>query len=118
MAQEMLAVDHPPIFTVRKMKKQLLLTATILGLQATGAVAAPFTVDGNLSDWGINPIGAGSPSESLWLPTAGIKYSIEDQRWSTSTPNNNQSNVNSVPGQQNYDAEAIYAAISGSKAPV
>ncbi len=73
---------------------------TLLGLFGN-AHALPITVDGNLADWGVGP--------SSWTPAAGIHYTVEDQTGG--------SGARLFPGYggQAYDAEALYATISGGK---
>lgn len=75
-------------------------TAAIGTLLAfSGSAAAAITVDGNLSDWGINT--------TTWVPSAGIHYTVEDQT------GNGSFFLSPGWGGQAYDAEAMYAQIIG-----
>lgn len=83
------------------MKRVIALTISMLGLVVSGPASA-LVVDGNLVDWGVQKnIGAAG-----WTPTAGIRYTVEDQ---------NSSYLDPGYGGQAYDAEAMYATISGGK---
>lgn len=82
------------------MNTRLLLASALGSLTLSGSAWA-ITVDGNLDDWGVN--------HSTWIPSAGIHRTIEDQTGSGSyrlTPG---------WGGQAYDAEALYATITGGK---
>lgn len=63
--------------------------------------AAAITIDGNLSDWGVNP--------TTWVPASGIHVTIEDQTGSGAYY------LNPGWGGQAYDAEALYAQFGGGK---
>ncbi|MDP1652487.1 MAG: PEP-CTERM sorting domain-containing protein [Rhodocyclaceae bacterium] len=82
------------------MKTRLLLASALTSLSLSGSALA-FTIDGNLSDWGVNT--------STWVPSAGIYHTIEDQTGTGSYY------LNPGWGGQAYDAEALYATISGGK---
>ncbi|MDP2809092.1 MAG: PEP-CTERM sorting domain-containing protein [Rhodocyclaceae bacterium] len=82
------------------MKTRLLLASALSSLALSGSAWA-ITIDGNLSDWGVT-----APS---WTPTLGIRSTIEDQTGSGSYY------LNPGWGGQAYDAEALYATISGTK---
>jgi hypothetical protein len=83
------------------MKSPRLLAVTLLAAAVSGHAGAAIIVDGNLSDWGIN--------KTTWVPTAGIHYTVEDSTGSGSYY------LNPGWGGQAYDAEAMYATISGGK---
>lgn len=81
------------------MKMRTLLVPYILLITiSTNVNAIPFTIDGDLSDWGINPTG----NIADWTPTpnVGIQYTVEDQHYNRLEPGY---------GGQRYDAEALYA---------
>ncbi|WP_291983056.1 PEP-CTERM sorting domain-containing protein [Candidatus Accumulibacter sp. ACC005] len=82
------------------MKRILSRTIALLGIFGSVSAAA-ITIDGDLSDWGIN--------RSTWEPTpgSGIQAKIEDQTGS--------GNFRLGPGWggQAYDAEALYAQKEG-----
>lgn len=78
-----------------------ILTLAAVGIGASLALpAAAFTIDGDLTDWGINP--------TTWAPAAGsgIQSTIEDGTGSGSYF------LNPGWGGQAYDAEALYAKVS------
>lgn len=79
------------------------LPVFLLSLAASvPAHALSLTVDGDLSDWGIDP--------ATWLPAdASIHRTIEDQTGGASVY------LNPGWGGQAYDAEALYAAIVGNQ---
>lgn len=83
---------------LRFLKDRLLVASTLACLCGS---ASALTIDGDLSDWGINP--------STWVPASGIHYVIEDQT------GNGGYYLNPGWGGQAYDAEALYATIIGSK---
>lgn len=85
---------------ISKMKVQLLLVSALTSLSVSGSAWA-LTIDGNLSDWGV--------TYASWTPSAGIRYTVEDQTGS------NAYYLNPGYGGQAYDAEALYATISGGK---
>ncbi|MFN3593177.1 MAG: PEP-CTERM sorting domain-containing protein [Thiobacillaceae bacterium] len=77
-----------------------LALAISLGISQSWALA--ITVDGSLTDWGINP--------STWLPSdPHIHYKIEDQT------GNANAYLGPGWGGQAYDAEAMYALIQGNR---
>lgn len=82
------------------MNSRTLVAAALTTLSCSTSALA-FTVDGNLADWGI--------TSSSWVPSAGIYYTIEDQTGGLNT------RLYPGWGGQAYDAEAIYATISGGK---
>ena len=69
----------------------------LLVLLAVPATAAAFTIDGDLSDWGVSP---GPYGASDWTPVPGVFFNEEDQIADFLGPGY---------GGQIYDAEAIYA---------
>src|SRR3989338_11443746 len=80
------------------MKTKLLLLMVILGVVLICAGSAmAYTVDGNLSDWGVDP---SIPGAEDWTPNAGIYYSVEDttSEWF----------LGPSGGGQLFDAEAMY----------
>ncbi|WP_313953180.1 PEP-CTERM sorting domain-containing protein [Accumulibacter sp.] len=79
------------------MKHIISRTITVLGLLGSSMSASAFTIDGNLSDWGVNP--------TTWMPFAGIEYTIEDQ------VGGGAFYLSPGWGGQAYDAEALYAKI-------
>lgn len=83
------------------MKKHLLTTA-VLATLATPALALSITIDGSLTDWGID-------KTTLKPASPSIFYTIEDQTGGA--------NTYLAPGYggQAYDAEALYATILGGK---
>lgn len=85
------------------MKSRFLITAAA-GLFACSGSAMAITVDGNLTDWGL----AGTSSMTDWIPTSGIRYTVEDQTGSGSFY------LSPGYGGQAYDAEALYATIIGN----
>jgi hypothetical protein len=82
------------------MKYSVILSAIIGGL-AVATQASAFTVDANLSDWGLDI------KNGDWTPSTGIQATIEDQHGSGAYY------LSPGWGGQAYDAEAIYAAIVG-----
>lgn len=84
-------------------KALLLICALGLGLSAE-SMAVTITVDGNLSDWGLN--WSDSDNSNDWTPTPnmGISYTVEDYTGG----NNRNGQVNPGYGGQAYDAEALY----------
>ncbi len=78
---------------------------SLVGLALAGlagaASALPITVDGNLADWGV--------THASWTPTAGVHYTVEDQTGANGT------RLFPGYGGQAYDAEALYATISGGR---
>ncbi|MBK7900959.1 MAG: hypothetical protein KA603_15375 [Azonexus sp.] len=77
-----------------------LLGILLAGL-AGSAAALPITVDGNLADWGV--------SGASWIPAAGVHSTVEDQTGGGGT------RLFPGYGGQAYDAEALYATISGNR---
>jgi hypothetical protein len=76
--------------------------AMLLSLLALSVPAAhAYTIDGNLSDWGVKRTG----QESDWTPNAGVYHTIEDQETSFLSPG---------WGGQAYDAEALYVDLVGN----
>ncbi len=75
--------------------KNILMTSSIL-FALSGTANAAFTIDGDLSDWGVSQNG----NANDWTPNAGIFHTIEDQHSSFLSPGY---------GGQAYDAEALYA---------
>ncbi|MCB1735887.1 MAG: PEP-CTERM sorting domain-containing protein [Gammaproteobacteria bacterium] len=93
---------------IRNSIRIALATALIGGTQC----AMAYTIDGNISDWGVYATGHASD----WTPNSGVEYAISDQN-TNSLYNGNSTDgyvVNySFPhalgyGDQPYDAEAIY----------
>jgi len=79
------------------MKMRKLIISSLLLVTFNGNVnAAPFTIDGDLNDWGVSHNG----NAADWTPDAGILYTVEDQYKNRLEPGY---------GGQRYDAEAIYA---------
>lgn len=79
-------------------KIRIAALAAWAGIAAGAAQAAPITVDGNFSDWGVNNNG----SFAGWTPGSGILYTVEDQS------NANGGYLSPGWGGQAYDAEALY----------
>jgi hypothetical protein len=81
------------------MTRTISRTVALLGVFGSMSAAA-ITIDGQLSDWGVNP--------STWKPASGIQVTIDDQTGS--------GNYHLGPGWggQAYDAEALYAQKKGS----
>ncbi len=73
-----------------------ILLAGSLFFSLNGSTYAAFTIDGNLSDWGVSRNG----NVNDWTPNAGIFHTIEDQHSNYLSPGY---------GGQAYDAEALYA---------
>jgi hypothetical protein len=74
----------------------------------TGSQALAYLIDGNLDDWGITIV---NDDDSLLIdPVSGITYWVEDDpdHWGDGGP------VGPGYGGQNYDAEAICAALDDS----
>jgi hypothetical protein len=94
-------VLHRNFFHLHTIMNSRNFLAVALSALSFSAPALAINVDGNLADWGI--------TSSSWVPSAGIHYTIEDQTGG--------SNAYLTPGYggQAYDAEAIYATISGGK---
>jgi len=75
--------------------------------------AEAYVVDGLVSDWGISPgiwNSSSSTNNSDWIPSGGVRYTLEDQTGGTSTY------VGPGYGGQKYDAEAMYFDIVGDYA--
>lgn len=83
------------------MKNTRRLTALLLATACAGQAGASIIVDGSLADWGVNP--------TTWMPAAGIHYTIEDATGAGAYY------LNPGWGGQAYDAEALYATMSGGK---
>ena len=77
---------------------RLLAASLAIAAVAGTGTAQAYTVDGNLSDWGVTTTG----SASDWNPNSGVYYTTEDQTGSSGTY------LNPGYGGQVYDAEAIY----------
>lgn len=78
------------------MKIRILLSIAMLGLVLICAdYAMAYTIDGDLSDWGVNP------STSQWVPNAGVFYTQEDYVGPGGY-------VGPGWGGQQFDAEALY----------
>ena len=75
---------------------------------ASQPVWAAITVDGLLSDWGVNP-GPYSAGPSQWTPNTGIAFVQEDQNPAVSF-------LNPGFGGQQFDVEAIYFTQQNSTA--
>ena len=79
------------------MKSKILAYIIISGLVFLFTSSAmAYTIDGNLSDWGVDP---GTPGSEDWVPNPGIYYTVED----TTTDY-----VGPGWGGQKFDAEAMY----------
>ena len=76
---------------------------TVIIIFLTCSTLNAFQVDGDLSDWGVNP-------GTDWTPNAGIQYWEEDFVDYT-----NNGYVGPGYGGQPFDAEALYAAVSDNK---
>jgi hypothetical protein len=83
------------------MNSRKLIATALAALSCSTSALAGITVDGNLADWGINA--------STFAPAVGIHSTIEDATGSGSYY------LNPGWGGQAYDAEAIYATMSGGK---
>lgn len=83
------------------MRKPLPLSALLFSTFSVSNAFA-YTIDGSLADWGITQ----NTGANGWIPSAGIHYTIEDQR---------DSYLNPGYGGQAYDAEALYATIVDNK---
>jgi len=69
----------------------------VFGVVASGMA---YTIDGNLSDWGVNPL-VGAPGSEDWIPNPGVdRYVVEDiyHGW----------DVGPGGGGQDFDIEAVY----------
>jgi len=80
------------------MTRTLSRTIALLGIFGSMSAAA-MSIDGKLSDWGVD--------SSTWVPASGIHFTVDDQVGS--------GNYRLGPGWggQAYDAEALYAQKSG-----
>lgn len=76
-----------------------IIGSLLLLLTTASAHASSFTIDGDLSDWGVQRTG----NASDWIPNAGIYYTVEDQHNNYLEPG---------WGGQAYDAEALYVSLS------
>lgn len=84
------------------MRPNLARLALILAALPLGAQA--YTIDGSLSDWGLQSTGQASD----WTPNSGVLYVVEDQ--------GGDKNAYLSPGYggQKYDAEALYLSYDNS----
>ncbi len=80
------------------------LALTVLGLVACPAFGYTITIDGQVSDWGINPVGY---CHSDWDPLPGI-YVHEGGSSEDYQPGTAGGYVGPGWGGQTYDAEAFY----------
>lgn len=65
-----------------KLITTLSLTVIVLAIMTTSAAAMKYTIDGDLSDWGVNLTGDWSVNET-WLPCPGhnsVEFKVEDNR--------------------------------------
>mgnify|MGYP001369125919 CR=1 FL=1 len=86
------------------MSKILIQMMLLAGMISSGGAYA-YTIDGNLSDWGISHNG----NANDWTPNSGVSFfSVEDQSGSGAYY------LNPGWGGQNYDAEAMYVAWDNS----
>jgi hypothetical protein len=83
------------------MKRKLTAAILLLGLCHFEAQAGiiNISVDGDLSDWGVQRTG----NASDWTPKTGIHYTVEDQTGGLNV------RLEAGYGGQAYDAEALYA---------
>jgi hypothetical protein len=85
--------------------KRFAQLAVLAALAGTLGQAQAYTIDGDLSDWGLTQTGAASD----WTPNANVDaWAVEDQT-------GNGTYLSPGWGGQKYDAEAIYLDISGGK---
>lgn len=85
-----------------KMKKFILAVVFALGF-SHAAFAFSFSLDGNLSEWGVTP---GTYGSSHWAPSSGVYWTEEDYE----PGSHPQGFLNPGYGDQTFDAEAMYAA--------
>lgn len=78
--------------TMNTLKNLFVASSLILG-----SAAQAYTVDGDLSDWGITATG----SASDWTPNSGVYWAVSDEGTWNLAPG-------LAGGSQPYDAEAIY----------
>lgn len=80
--------------------RSTLCGATAVVLAVLAANAYPYTIDGNLADWGVTPF-------SDWVPKPAVSYVLEN--WGDAP-----SEWGSYPhGGETFDLEAGYAVVSG-----
>ena len=60
-----------------KLITTLSLTVIVLAIMTTSA-AAMYTIDGDLSDWGVDVATGDWSSDDTWLPNDGVEYRVED----------------------------------------
>ena len=85
-----------PLLSSRRAKVTALLVTCLFSGHAL--VASPITVDGNWSDWGINP------NAGVWTPTTGTRIFYENYTGTDGT-----GFVGPGWGGQYFDVEALYA---------
>lgn len=80
------------------MSKKLIGIIAASALAAVSLQASAYTVDGDMSDWGLGFTG----NASDWTPNSGVEFTTEDQTGGSGAY------LNPGYGGQVYDAEAIY----------
>ncbi len=86
----------------------LSLVLALILIHPVGASAVP-TIDGSLSDWGVDLLASGGPD---WTPYAAVAYKVED----ATNPSDPTAPFYVGPGigGQPFDAEAMYAYCNSS----
>jgi hypothetical protein len=84
-----------------------------LSLLSLSAYATPFTVNGDLSDWGINVIDGGNTSAG-GTDYSGLRTDIAGSMIEDTNDASNSYYVSPYYGGQNYDGEFFGAAVQGN----